>query len=165
MKRLLRPLLFAATLALTACAAYGPSGLATGSTEAEVIKKMGSPTGQRSLPEGGKRLEFARGPSGFHTFMLDFDAQGRLQRWDQVLTEENFAKIQPGMDQSDVLALLGRPSEITGYGWHERRNAWSYRYWNSFCQWFQVGVTLEGKVADSAYATDPVCDRRNNGKD
>jgi hypothetical protein len=130
-----------------------------------VIEKMGAPPGRRALPDGGKRLEFARGPLGYDTFMLDFDAQGRLLRSEQVLTEQNFAKIQPGMTTDEVLALLGRPAEITGYGWHERRNAWGYRYWNSFCQWFQIGVNLQGKVVDSSYATDPICERRDNAKE
>lgn len=154
-----------AALLLAACASYDPSGIAVGSSEATVVGKMGAPTGQRPLPDGGKRLEFARGPLGYHTFMLDFDAQGRLQRSEQVLTEQNFAKIQAGMDQSEVLALLGRPSEISGYGWHERFNAWGYRYWNSFCQWFQVGVNLQGKVVDASYAMDPICERRSNARD
>src|SRR5687768_15874430 len=104
----MRHLLAVAVVALAACTSYSPTGLAPGSTEAAAVKDLGPPTARRALPEGGTRLEFARGPSGFHTYMLDFDAQGRMQRWEQVLTEENFAKIKPGMTRSDVLAMLGR---------------------------------------------------------
>jgi hypothetical protein len=158
---MMRTLLCAATLVLvSACTSYSPSGLAPGSTEAAAIKDMGPPNGQSPLPDGGKRLEFARGPLGYHTYMLDFDAQGRLLRSEQVLTEENFAKIQPGMDQAELLALLGHPSEVYGYSRPEPRDAWSYRYWNPSCLWFQVGMTRQGKVADSAYGTDPICERR-----
>jgi outer membrane protein assembly factor BamE (lipoprotein component of BamABCDE complex) len=153
---------FAATLALAACStAYSPRSLAPGTTEAAAVQAMGAPTGQSVLPEGGKRLEFARGPFGKETYMLDFDAQGRMLRWEQVLTEQNFAKIKAGMDKSEVLAMLGRPSEISGYGVHEKRQAWSYRYDSPFCVWFQIGMTLQGTVVDSAYNQDPLCERRD----
>jgi hypothetical protein len=150
-------------LTLAACAhtAYSPKGVPVGSSEAAVIEKMGAPTGQSALPGGGKRLEFARGPFGKETYMLDFDAQGRLQKWEQVLTEANFAKIKPGMDKAEVLAMIGRPSDISGYGLHEKRQAWSYRYDSPFCTWFQIGMTLQGQVVDSGYGPDPICERRD----
>jgi hypothetical protein len=162
MKRLSALAALVVVAVLAACTSYSPTGLPPGSTEAAAIKDMGQPTAQSPLPDGGKRLEFDRGPLGYHTYMLDFDAQGRLQRWDQVLTEENFAKIQAGMDKSEVQALIGHPSDVEGYGYPKLLHAWSYRYWNPSCLWFQVGMTTEGKVVDSAYATDPICERRNS---
>lgn len=156
----LRFLACAAAIALVSCStAYSPKGIPAGSSEAAVIQAMGPPTGQRTLPDGGKRLEFARGPFGKETYMLDFDAQGRMQRWEQVLNEANFAKIKPGMDKSEVVAALGRPSDISGYGLHEKRQAWSYRYDTPFCIWFQIGMTMQGKVVDTGYGPDPICEK------
>lgn len=156
----LRFLACAATIALAACStAYSPKGIPAGSTEAEVIQAMGQPTGRSALPDGGKRLEFARGPFGKETYMLDFDAQGRMLRWEQVLNEANFSKIKPGMDKTEVLAAIGRPSDISGYGLHEKRQAWSYRYDTPFCIWFQIGMTMQGKVVDTAYGPDPMCEK------
>jgi hypothetical protein len=158
----IRFLACAAAVVLAACStAYSPKGLAPGSSEAAVVQAMGQPTGQSALPAGGKRLEFARGPFGKETYMVDFDPQGRMLRWEQVLTEPNFAKVRPGMDKSEVLAMIGRPSDISGYGLHEKREAWSYRYDSPFCVWFQIGMTLEGKVVDSGYGPDPLCERRD----
>jgi SmpA/OmlA family protein len=150
----------AAVLALVACStSYSPSRLAPGTTEADAIQLLGPPTGQ-STRDSGKRLEFARGPYGRHTFMVDFDAQGRMLRWEQVLTEENFAKIKPGMDKSEVLTLLGRPSDVRTYGLQEKRLGWSYRFESPLCDWFQIGLTLQGTVLDAAYHEDPLCGRR-----
>jgi hypothetical protein len=158
----MRLLACVAPFALAACAtSYSPKGLAPGTTEAAAVQEMGAPTGQSALPDGGKRLEFARGPFGKQTYMLNFDAQGRMLRWEQVLTEANFAKIKPGMDKTEVVAMIGRPSDISGYGFHEMREAWSYRYDSPFCIWFQIGMTQQGKVVDTAYGPDPMCERPN----
>jgi hypothetical protein len=111
-------------------------------------------------PQVASRLEFARGPMGKHTYMLDFDAQGRLLGWQQVLTEVNFSKLVPGGSDAQVLALLGQPSNIRGVGWRGLR-VWSYRYEVSFCQWFQVSIQA-GKVVDAGYAPDPLCENAGN---
>jgi hypothetical protein len=151
----------AAVAALAGCAhnAYSPKGIPAGSTEAAVIEAMGQPTGRSALPDGGQQLEFARGPYGKETYMLRFDAQGRMQRWEQVLNEANFAKIKPGMDKAEVLTAIGRPSDVSGYGLHEKRQAWSYRYDTPFCIWFQIGMTMQGQVVDTAYGPDPLCEK------
>lgn len=107
---------------------------------------------------GGRRLEFARGPFGKHTYMLDFDAQGRLVRWEQVLVEARFNAIRSGMDAAEVRAQLGRASDQYVVGWHEKQTVWAYRYETPFCQWFQVGLNPQGKVVDTAYGPDPLCD-------
>jgi len=35
---------------------------------------------------------------------------------------------------------------------------WAYRYETPFCRWFQVGIDPQGKVVDTAYGPDPLCD-------
>lgn len=144
-----------------ACAGYSPSGLPQGASRDETIKTMGLPTGEYRLANGGTRLEFARGPFGKHTYMLDFDASGRLGQWQQVLTEVNFSAMQMGMDQQQVLMTLGRPSEKRYIGW-QKLVLWSYRYDATFCQWFNVGIDVNGKVADLGYTPDPLCDIDDN---
>jgi hypothetical protein len=118
---------------------------------------MGTPTAETALPEGGRRLEYARGPFGKHTYMLDFDAGGQLTGWQQVLTEERFNTIRKGMDASEVVALIGRSTEQREVGW-QRNKVWAYRYETPFCQWFQVSLDAQGKVIDTSHGPDPVCD-------
>lgn len=146
-----------ATCLLFACAGYSPGSLGPGATRDEAVRTMGPPTGQYALPNGGSRLEFARGPFGKHTYMLDFDRTGRLQRWQQVLTEANFNALQMGMSREEVLMKLGRPSHTSYIQW-QKLVLWSYRYDAVFCQWFNVGFNAEGKVADLGYTPDPLCD-------
>jgi hypothetical protein len=117
---------------------------------------MGAPTGQYALPSGQQRLEFARGPFGKHTYMVTLDAQGRVQTIEQVLTEQRFASIQPGMQATVVRAELGRPAQAR-IGWRGVGEVWSYRYNATFCQWFQVWF-VDGAVREAAYAPDPMCD-------
>lgn len=142
---------------ISACTAYGPNSLAPGTGLEAATRAMGAPTGEFTLPGGGRRLEFARGPFGKHTYMLDFDAQGRLLRWEQVLVEERFNAIRSGIDAAELRAQLGRASEQYVVGWHEKQTVWAYRYETPFCQWFQVGVNAQGKVVDTAYGPDPLC--------
>jgi len=141
---------------LAGCAAtYGPQALKTGASIAEVTTALGQPTA-RYPSAGGERLEYARGPYGKHTYMLDFDAQGRLARWEQVLTEPRFNAVQAGTTRDDVLFALGHPADMRVLP-VQHRMLWSYRYDAPFCQWFQVGLDAGGKVVDTGYGPDPLC--------
>jgi hypothetical protein len=146
-----------AAMAAAGCAFMNPAALPAGSAEAEVTQKLGRPTGAYALPGGGKRVEYARGPYGKDTWMLDFDANGRLAKVSQVLTEANFNAIRPGMGRDEVLAAIGRPGETSRIAW-QRQTVWSYRYETPFCQWFQIGLDESGRVADSGYYPDPLCE-------
>lgn len=146
-----------AALLLGGCASsYGPQSLKTGAALNEVTSALGPPTG-RYAHAGGERIEYARGPYGKHTYMLDFDAQGRLAQWNQVLAEPVFDDIRVGMTRSDLLATLGHPSNARELGF-QKRTLWSYRYETPFCKWFQVGIDRQDRVVDTGYGPDPMCD-------
>ncbi|HUG21805.1 hypothetical protein [Piscinibacter sp.] len=145
-----------ALIVLGGCAAYGPQGLKTGASIDEVVAALGEPTARYPQP-GGQRIEYARGPYGKHTYMLDFDAQGRLTGWRQVLTEERFNAIRAGASREEVLVALGHPSEESRLGF-QRRTLWSYRYETPFCKWFQVGIDAQDRVVDTGYGPDPMCE-------
>lgn len=153
-----RSMLLAALAGLAGgCAFFNPASLPAGTPVGEVTKSLGTPTGEYPTPAGGKRLEFARGPYGKHTWMLDFDASGALARSSQVLTEANFNTIRSGMSRDEVLFAIGRPSETSQLAL-QRQTVWSYRYDGPFCQWFQLGVDARGRVTDSGYYPDPLCE-------
>jgi hypothetical protein len=151
---------FAAAVALLlgACAtSYAPGGLPMGSSAAQAVKRMGPPTGRHALDGGSTRLEFARGPMGLHTYMLDFDAADRLVRVEQVLTESNFYELRPGMTSHEVLRRIGRPAEQRWLP-RQRHRLWSYRYETSFCIWFQVSIGADDRVAELGHNLDPMCE-------
>lgn len=146
---------------LVACAAYGPAGLPVGSSSARAIERLGTPSGRYENADRSKRLEFARGPMGRHTYMLDFDADDRLVRAEQVLTERNFHDLQIGMAQGEVLRRVGRPSDVSFLS-RQRHQLWSYRYETPFCIWFQVSIDTVGRVAELGHNADPLCDARDD---
>ncbi len=142
-------------LLLSACSGYAPPAALSGMARAAVITQMGQPDQDR-LIEGGSRLEFPRGPYGRHTWFVYFDAAGRASRAEQVLTEQNFMRIDAGMAQNDVLMLLGRPSEVSLLG-RARGMVWNYRYETHDCKWFQVELSLEKEVRSAGYGEPPEC--------
>lgn len=145
-----------AAFVLSACASYGTRGVRVGQTAAEVQAAMGVPTGRHALPGGGTRLEYARGPLGKHTFMVDLDAEGRVTRHEQVLTERHFLTIRPGMTVDELLTEFGRPARRQVVGWHELSDVWSYRYDSWDCTWYQVSI-VGGRVTSAGPGPDPLC--------
>ena len=150
---------------LSACAGYSPGDLRPGSSEADLRARMGEPSGRHTLADGGAKIEYARGPAGLHTYMVELDAGGRVRGWQQVLTERNFETVAVAAPQADVRGQLGRPAE-TRTGWRGVGEVWSYRFDDLFCRWFQVWL-VDGKVREASYAPDPRCEepRRNEGRD
>ena len=157
-----RPVFLAAVAAalLAACQSYSPGGFPPGATVVEVRQGMGVPTATYPLPDGGVRYEFARGPWGKHTYMVDFDRQARLVRSEQVLTENHFAKVRPGQTREQVLFAIGHPAHLQKVRYQDQ-TVWSYRYDAIFCLWFQVGMSPDGHVLETGYGPDPLCDQDN----
>jgi hypothetical protein len=126
-----------------------PRALVAGqSTEADVRARMGAPNDTRVDPNGDRIWEYATGPEGFYTHMVRIGADGRVKEVDQVLTDEQLAKIVPGKSaKSDVRRLLGRPS-------HEDALpvglTWSWRY--------KKGDMLPGHLVVSFNRDDTVRD-------
>jgi hypothetical protein len=161
MKLIRLSLALAAASLVSACATYSPQSLPQGTSLDATIAAMGQPTGEYPLPDGARRVEFARGPMGKHTYMVDFDAQGRLQSWEQVLTEARFNSIRAGMTAAEVQAIIGHSTYKYGTGW-TKQVVWTYRFEGPFCIWFQVGMDLtESTVIDTAYGPDPACEGRD----
>lgn len=148
---------------LAACAGYAPDAVRPGQSEAEVVQTMGAPTGRYTLPGGSQRLEFARGPYGRHTYMIDLDAQGRVAGWEQVLDADHFAEMVPGLSRDQVLRLLGRPGERAGM--MRDGQIWSWRYANNDCLWYQAQFDVRGVVTSAGYGVAPGCNGdEKNGK-
>lgn len=143
---------------LSACSSHEPPDMLLGLSRDEVVARMGQPDRERRV-EAGTRLEFPRGPYGKNTWFIYFDAVGRAIRAEQVLTEQNFMRINAGMSQEDVLQLLGRPNEVQVLG-RERGTVWSYRYESPFCRWFQVEVSQQQEVRLAGYGEPPECKER-----
>ena len=147
-------------LALASCAGYGPVGVQAGQTEADVVKVMGVPTGRYTMPGGTQRLEYARGPYGRHTYMIDLDGQGRVTQVDQVLGPRHFDTVVPGQTtRDDILRMLGRPNERVGA--MRDGQIWSWRYPNNDCLWWQAQFDAQGILVQAGYGPERGCDAPN----
>jgi hypothetical protein len=164
----LRPMLAVSAvlvMALAGCAVQAPQ---RGAARAEVQARWGPPTASYSMPDGQTRLEYASGPYGRTTWMVDVDAAGSVVQARQVLNEAEFLALQTrladgGMPREDLLRWLGRPGERR-HGGRPGGEVWSWRYPTNDCLWFEVSVTDAGLVHSGAYAIDPRCDSPADGR-
>ena len=118
----------AAMLALVACDNQRIAELEEGvATEADVRSRFGEPEKIWDAPNGGRTFEYNRQPAGAKNYMITIGTDGKMSALRQVLTPENFAKVQPGMMMEDGRKMLGKPMKITPYALkNETHCDWRY---------------------------------------
>lgn len=159
MPRNLGAILFcAAMLSLAACDNEKIVELTPGeSTEADVRQKFGQPDDVWEDDSGLRVLEFTRQPEGKRNWQARIDASGKLIGFKQLLTNENLAKVQPGMSELEVRRLIGKPGKVNTYE-RQKQIAWDYRYMPSPSETGMFTVTFNAadrKVISSAKGPDP----------
>lgn len=150
-------------LAVGGCVGYGPGPLQPGQSEQAVVARMGAPTDVVQRADGSRRLEYARGPMGQHTYRIEIDAGGRVTGWQQIMTESRFDAVQVGASRDAVREQLGRPAQRR-VGWRGVGEVWSYRFESPFCRWFQIWL-VDGVVREANYADDPICTEHRHDRD
>ena len=117
-----------ALLALAACDTQRIAELEEGvATEADVRARFGEPEKVWDAPNGGRTFEYNRQPAGAKNYMITIGTDGKMSALRQVLTPENFAKVQPGMMMEDVRKMLGKPMKVTPYALkNETHYDWRY---------------------------------------
>ncbi len=158
MNRIVTALAGACLMASLAACVVVPPG--PGTAEAEVLRQWGPPSARYVLGPAQQRLEYATGPFGRTTWMLDLDSNGRLLRAEQVLAEPRLWALQgqlPGMTREKLQQTLGTPGNRRGGG-RQGGEIWSWRYDTRECLWFRVSIGDDGRVRDGGFYPDPVCD-------
>lgn len=100
------------------------------STEADVRARFGEPEAIWDAgPAGpaGRVFEYNRQPAGQKNYMTTIGPDGKMAALRQVLTPENFARVQPGMAMEDLRKLLGKPAKVTPYAL-KRETEWEWRW-------------------------------------
>ena len=93
---LLRALLLATLAGLAACDRV--EKLEEGvSTEIQVRKEFGDPVTITTEADGSRVFDYPRQPEGWTNYIIKFAPGGKMSSLRQLLTEDNFARIQPGM--------------------------------------------------------------------
>lgn len=144
--------LVSALLLTVGCDRVATGELQTGqSTVADMKQKMGEPASV--FREGDREVwEYPLGPEGVRTYMMTVNAQGTLERIDQVLTEANFRRVQPGMTITEVRRMLGRNSTEQRYGASPNDLTHKYKFNNGReDMYFDVTYGADGRVKETGY--------------
>jgi hypothetical protein len=117
-----------AVLALAACDNRNISELEEGvATESDVRARFGQPENIWDGTAGGRIFEYNRQPAGQKNYMITIGPDGKMSALRQVLTPENFAKIQPGMPMENLRKMLGKPAKVTPYPL-KNETEWDWRW-------------------------------------
>jgi len=155
-RRVPKALAAAGALLLAACGSAPPAP----GTAREAVESVWA------VPGGGERLEYASGPYGRTTWMIDLDAAGRVRAASQVLGEPQFAAFAeraPGLSAEEVRRALGTPGERQRVR-HPDGELWSWRYPTNDCLWFQVQFGPDGRAVGAGYNNDPRCETASDAR-
>ena len=132
---------------LGGCASYSGSGLKPGTaTVADVESSMGVPGMVWKNSQGQVvQLAYPRGPAGYVTFMVFFDAAGKMQKIVQVLNEKYFAQVQIGSTQEQVLKILGPYRDTNVFSARDELD-WNYGYCSQNLQRMAYSVMFDTKT-------------------
>ena len=144
--------LFSTILALVGCDRVATGELQAGqSTVADLKLKMGEPASVNR--DGDKEIwEYPLGPEGVRTYMMTINAQGTIEKIDQVLVDANFKRIVPGMTITEVRRILGRNSKEQRFGMTPNELTHKYKFnANNEDQYFDVTYNAEGRVKEVGF--------------
>jgi hypothetical protein len=126
-------------LALLACAIAGCAGYASitpGTSAEQLTARAGKPVEVWKNTDGTETWEYRQGPAGWYTYMVDLGPDHAVRAVHQVLADEYFAKITPGMSREQVRRVLGEPKDIARYD-GQREEVWSWRFKESN-NWYRL---------------------------
>ena len=124
-------------------------------TEADVRKQFGEPVQIIERADGSKLMAYPRQPEGWTTIEIVIGADGKMASLRQLLTPANFAKVQPGMTQDELRALLGRHARTLSYATRPGEEVWRWQFMSGQDRKvFDVRFARDGKVLDSHIADD-----------
>ncbi len=98
-----------------------------GASPSEVSAALGSPKEIFTLKDGSTSWEYPTSPLGLTTTLVRFDAKGNMLYVAQVLTDENFHRIQAGQTQETVRATIGPPWRKMDFE-RQKQVPWDYLY-------------------------------------
>ena len=156
MRHLLMSLLLSAAALLSACDTERAARLEEGlSTEADVRREFGEPVQITERADGSKLLAYPRQPEGWTNYEAEIGADGKLAALRQLLTEANFAKVQPGMPQAAVSKLLGRHARELRYATRPSETVWRWHVQRGQDKKvFDVAFNASGQVLQATLGDD-----------
>ncbi len=150
---------FSTLLAIAGCDRVATGELRAGqSTVADMKTQMGDPSDV--FKEGDREIwVYPLGPEGVKTYFMTVDPTGKLEKIDQVLTDENFKRIVPGMTTTEVRRVLGKHGKEKRYAMsiNEVTQVWKFNRDNADLN-FEVLFDGNGRVKSTGF-DDPSLQR------
>lgn len=100
-----------------------------------------APAARIAMPDGTERRFYTSGPMGTTTFRVDVSTTGAVLSRKQVLSDEVFGAIRPGMHASEVFALIGPPFGKTRFD-ATHTTAWDYHYRDAWGYGAELSVMM-----------------------
>ena len=123
--------------------------VAPGMSSAEVVGVVGKPTVVGKLADGGAYWDYSRQP--YYTDRVSFGPDDRVRGVRNLLTQENFDNLRPGMTLDEVTGVVGPPSRWAEYA--NRTTVWTYRY-QDVGIWKLLHVTMDSAGRMLRYETE-----------
>ncbi|HET7764764.1 MAG TPA: outer membrane protein assembly factor BamE [Burkholderiales bacterium] len=134
MRRVLPTAVLAALACLWGCTL---SPVKNGMDEMQVQARMGKPDTVHKNSDGSATWEYPFGPAGRQTYMVTVGPDHTVKDVRQVLSDEYFAQVRPGMSREQVRQLLGKPGDISVFSARDEE-VWSWRYQQANPMFFNV---------------------------
>ena len=134
----------AAAALLCGCASIGDvhQQVTTGMASGEVTARAGKPTIVGKLADGGAYWDYSRQP--YYTSRVSFGPDDRVREVRNILTEDNFEKLQPGMTLQEVVAIVGPAFIVNKYG--NDTTVWTYRYYDGVYKLLHTTFDKSGRL-------------------
>jgi outer membrane protein assembly factor BamE (lipoprotein component of BamABCDE complex) len=116
--------LLLAPLVAAGCASF--ESLKPGTPAQQVQARVGAPAEVWKYSDG-EVWEYPLGPSGRQTYMVDIGPDRSVREVRQVLGEETFSRVRPGMSRDEVRRMLGRPAQVVVFP-AKNEEVWTWRY-------------------------------------
>jgi len=145
-------------LALTGCAGFSGSGLVAGRSSVEEVEALMGPAADTRQAPGGETVRYySRLPNGREIYAARIGPDGKLRALEQRLTDENVARLRPGMSRADdVRDLLGPPYRVDTFRRLERE-VWTYKMYSGglWPKELDVQFSPDGIVREVMLMDDP----------
>jgi len=98
-------------LALAGCRDSSGRGLVPGQSSAEEVEALMAPRADTRQGPGGETVRYySRLPYAGETYAARIGSDGKLRALEQRLTDENVAKLRPGVSRADEVRDSDRPA-------------------------------------------------------
>jgi hypothetical protein len=147
-------ILLVLSASLSACVTPVPTADIIGLDKPALLQKLGKPR-REAVYLDGERWDYSRGHEGIFMYFVHIGRDGRVARYEQVLSDENFARIKPGMTKAEVIDIIGEGPRYNGIA-NGRGYVWSYKnFRSSVCIWFQIEFDPNHVVRSTGYNRRP----------